>query len=59
MLSKKLVIDGLEYRSVCNCDKQPCYICFCLFTLHLREINEMLDRNFYKCIEDILNYGDK
>jgi hypothetical protein len=43
MFSKELVIDGLKYRQVCNCEKQPCYICFCLFTLYLREIDDLLE----------------
>jgi hypothetical protein len=42
MKENDLVIDGIKYRKVCNCEKQPCYICFCLLTLYLREIDEML-----------------
>jgi hypothetical protein len=43
MLVDELVIDGLKYRQVCTCKTQPCYICFCLFTLYLREIDELLE----------------
>ena len=35
--------NGLKYRQVCTCKTQPCYICFCLFTLYLREIDELLE----------------
>jgi len=45
MSLEDLIIDGLKYRKVCVCQKQPCLICFCLFTLYLREINELLNHN--------------
>jgi hypothetical protein len=34
---------GISYRKVCNCKKQPCLICFCLFTLYLKEIEWLLE----------------
>jgi hypothetical protein len=58
MLVDKLVIDGLLYRQVCICIKQPCVICFCLFTLNIREINEMLNTNIYKCSIPRIMHGE-
>jgi len=43
MIVEDLVIDGLKYRKVCNCESQPCIICFCLYTLHIREIDKLLN----------------
>lgn len=32
----------LPYRQVCNCEKQPCMICFLILDLLVKEIDEML-----------------
>ena len=34
---------GMKYRKVCNCEKQPCIICFCLFTLYIKQIEYLLE----------------
>jgi len=39
-----LVLLGIKYKKVCTCIKQPCMICFCLYTLYIKQIEEILDQ---------------
>lgn len=32
----------MEFRQVCLCEIQPCWICFLIFDLHIKEINLIL-----------------
>jgi hypothetical protein len=33
----------MKFRKVCNCENQPCWVCFLLLDLYIKEINRMLD----------------
>jgi hypothetical protein len=33
----------MEYRQVCLCEPQPCWLCFLMFDLLVKEINWMLE----------------
>ena len=37
------LISMLTYRQVCTCESQPCWICFLMFDLIVKEIEWMLD----------------
>jgi len=39
-----LVILGIKYKKVCNCKNQPCMIYFLLYTLYIKEIEELLNQ---------------
>ena len=43
----------MKLKKVCNCKNQPCWICFLLFDLHLKDIDRLLKDDYEQVMNEI------
>lgn len=43
----------MKFKKVCCCENQPCWICFLILDLHLKDIDRLLNDEYEQAINEI------